>query len=369
MEGNFINNCVLCKKKLEKQETLFFFSCEHCFCFKCYPYILFNALKNSDISEHFFLNPMEILSNCLICKSGISSSPIPFTSLSNFMNKAIKREAKKKPEKIKCEICNESDIYLSKSCCINCENKYLNEKSEEIKCQMICHRYNKPSKFYCIDCHTYFCKYCNYEHEKFFNHKIISDKMKEKYQMFILKNLQNKYHCPTGHILHSFCLDCKSSDCIICMNINHNNHQVRPIDEIFTKNNNFKYENSISDMSDLLDDFSKFQENLYNNAENSMKDFNKELDEVIIEMICSLNKLKSNIYEKMNKNYENLQSQTDLIQKSLIFLRKEIENNEIEVLHPNKLFQLNRYFNESKLKIEFSFKNFHIRNEKLEDLK
>ena len=328
MEANLINNCVLCQEQLEQQRSLLC-SCKHCYCFKCYPYILFNTLKNSNISEDYFLNPWKIELNCLFCKSGKLSYPIPFSSLYNVINQTTKfSDAKINTIKeIKCESCEKDPAKL---CCLECQNTNFCER--------------------CFD-------YVHKQNKKFSKHAAID------------RELINQMLQPSQDILHSLCFDCKFADCSICMNIDDKNHQVRKVEKIFTKNNNFKYVESKSYMNHLLKNFSKFQEKLYNNAENSMKDFNKELDEVISEMIVSLHKIKQHIYEEITKNYENLKSQSDLIQKSLRFLIDEIENNEIEALHPNKLFQLNRYFNESKLEIGFSFKNFHIKKEKLEDLK
>ena len=271
MEPYNINNCVLCKEELKEQKGLNY-SCKHCFCFKCYPYILFNTIKNSNISEDFFLNPRKIESNCLLCQLGKLSSPIPFTFLSDFMNQTTTGSQPKNNimKEIICEYCDNSDV--------------------------------KPAKLFCLDCNTHFCEECFkdvHKGKKFSEHRGIN--MDQKYQMFQADKLEIQYKCPSQkHILHSFCLDCKSSDCSICKNVDHKNHQVRPIDEIFSKNNNFKYEETKSYMSQLIDDFSKFQETLLNDADNSIKDFNKELNQVINEMIFSLNKIKSQVYEEMN---------------------------------------------------------------------
>ena len=75
--------CAICQKELKNDHIVF--TCDHSFCFQCYPYLVFNLLHSKGISKEFFEKPQnEHL--CFIC--GIGKTIVPYDILfkENFKN-------------------------------------------------------------------------------------------------------------------------------------------------------------------------------------------------------------------------------------------------------------------------------------------
>lgn len=119
-------------------------------------------------------------------------------------------------------------------------------------------------------------------------------------------------------------------------------------------------------MKNLIESFEKFQNNLINSVTESIEIDNLEFDEIYEEIFFLLNKLKEQNIKKSNLQ-KDLNIQLSLIKSSLSFLNKEIGIK--DCLHPNKLFQLNRFFEECIDKKPFFLDNFQIKTDENETLK
>ena len=72
MEAKTQKLCEICQKELKTAQISS--TCNHSFCFKCYPYFLFNKLKSSGIHKQFFESP-DTEYSCVICGTGQTSFP------------------------------------------------------------------------------------------------------------------------------------------------------------------------------------------------------------------------------------------------------------------------------------------------------
>ena len=118
MEPICLPTCAICQENLNEDNLSF--SCGHSFCFSCFPYIMYNILKNTGIKASFFQN-LNAEYPCLICKEG--KSILPFNRLSSYFDQRKSEKLLTKAES-KCEAC-ESNI--SKIHCFECDQSYCDE--------------------------------------------------------------------------------------------------------------------------------------------------------------------------------------------------------------------------------------------------
>ena len=119
MEPIIRKTCSICQEDLLSDHISF--TCNHCFCYKCHPFLLFNLLRSPGIDTKFFEEPQtEHL--CIICGAG--KTQFPFGSLFKELNHGKSSlEESKGPQKLQklCDACQEKP---AESFCINCSKSF-----------------------------------------------------------------------------------------------------------------------------------------------------------------------------------------------------------------------------------------------------
>lgn len=128
MQSTQLSLCDICKKELSLKEMLKY-SCGHCFCFSCFPFILFDIMQKKGLCNGFFLPSFIHEFPCSICQQGKSQIKMPLEEINNHLNKFF----------------NEKTLITFKIC-------------------EFCGKKNADS--YCLKCNRTFCKQClDLDHE------------------------------------------------------------------------------------------------------------------------------------------------------------------------------------------------------------
>ena len=310
MNTHNFRTCAICLENPDKQQIDF--SCGHTLCFKCFPYLLYNKIISAGIQKDFFmqLNPQY---QCIICQKG--KTQFQFIKL----DKLLQEKSQNQPN---CEFCEKK---ISTKCCLDCNENYCDE------CLVSFHQQNK----------------------KFINHKILS--FDEKKQMSVQ---QLQCTCSTRQTMEFFCQICKSSICKNCAKNYHDGHLQIPFKEILADFNRINLNKAKDHLTKFYEAFMKFETKFRKNFEIILEKEQKEFDQLVDEIISSLLKLKEKNKEKSVKEYKVLENQLSLIQKTLSFLKEELERN--STLHPNKLFHMTRFISQSDCENTFTLNNFDI---------
>ena len=314
MENSTKKLCAICKEEIKSDHLSY--SCNHSFCVKCYPYILFSLLKSTGITKEFFMNPNNKFS-CMICGTG--KRKFPFETLFQVFLKEKPSDSKNQGTNKK--LCDGCEGKQAERFCNNCNLSYCDECLEQI---------HKPKMFQ--------------------SHKIINLEQMENFKE-AKTTTEEKFQCscPAKHYLTSFCLSCQTATCLYCLKYEHDRHpQISLEGALVIRQNNVDLQ---AKMERLIQNYSDFMENFLKKVNISRTIYNENFNKLIEEIINELISLRSNNEEKGKNEFEFLNSQFQLIQSSLVFMKEELGQN-CSNLHPNKQFQINNLmddFEEKKL--------------------
>ena len=193
MEPDNLPSCDLCTKPLQ-YECKLSFSCNHTFCFRCIPYMVYKIINTFGIRQNFFNDTTSF--KCLVCDRGqINQLPenlMKFFELNLNKGPSLKRKAL---YEIKCESCEEKD---AKFCCLGCSQQK-----------------------YCEDCLKFHQK-----NKKFSEHKIVClDELKQMSENTTLDSNQN-CNCAFRKNLEYFCQECQISTKYCSKSHHHHNHKL-----------------------------------------------------------------------------------------------------------------------------------------------
>ena len=242
MEPNILPMCVLCQENL-KENNKATFSCQHNFCFQCFPFVIYKRLETKGFQSSFFdADNMEF--ECLICqKTSIVSMKID--KLLEFYRIA-KEGHSKKFEDPKCEACEKEIATL---CCIDCNNQ-----------------------IYCEGC----LNKAHLENKRFVNHKIVS--LEEKKKVMICK-------CLTKRTLEFYCQNCKMSICKYCLKADHDNHKHILISDILNRSTQINLKDVQSFLKTFSKDFQEFKTKINDSYETELSNSIEKLNVMIQSLI------------------------------------------------------------------------------------
>ena len=296
MESSIVLFCSICQEELTHDKVSY--SCNHAFCFKCCPYLLFKLLKTFGLNWKFFERP-EKEYPCPICSKVFSKFPF---------------------EQVFEDFKSTSEIFQ--------ENEIPDNKAENPAMYLSSFRdssFNEPTT------------------EKKMHKKTLSIPNFEEKNSEIVKF---QCSCPEKHALTHFCFKCKTAICHPLLKSLHSNHipnvSLQDFNLLKTNSEALNYK-----VGTLLENFMKFNESFINKIEASRKSLITQFDNMIDEIICELKSMKSFNLEKINRETDFLRTQTKIIQSSLAFIQKELSQN-FSNLHPNKQFQLVRLLEDIK---------------------
>ena len=315
--------CSICQEKCKDNNITY--TCGHIICFSCSPYLMFHILQTQGLSKSFFLN-IDYQYSCLFCPLGKSS--IPFDKLTGFWDQG------KNPKKNKisfCEACNENPLKVH---CIQCDLKY---------CQACLDKFHK-------------------DHQVFKKHTLVN--LDEQSQLMMATGYKCK--CEAHHQLNFYCLRCGTSICKYCLKSDHENHHTIPMNEILNDNKPINYENKERYLKILFEAFSELRKKLLKSIENKLETHKKEFDENCNKIIESLKKLKVKNNERSENELKAIKSQFSLFENSLSFFSRELKQNAI---HPNKIYQLNRFLPDTNDAVNICLKDFIINTDENKELK
>lgn len=318
MEPNIQLFCSLCQEPIKKNQIQF--SCNHIFCFQCFPYILLNIIGTEGIKKDFFGAP-KIEYSCMICRVG--KALLPINLIANQNDVITDEEGVKNKEKNKlCERCMER---ASMKYCKNCKYNYCNE------CLNLVHGTN------------------------IFNEHEIED-FKEK--IVICK-------CPSGRKLENFCIKCLVGICNFCSFVEHKDHKKIPYQLFKTKFEQIDMNSPKKSIQKLIEDFAEIKENFEDILDISSRKQDKEFYDLLKEIRNSLTKLEMSHAENLINSKKTLETKFSLIFSTLLKLNEELERN--LDLNANKIYQLCNFF---LFPQEFIVKNFEIslNNDKLKNI-
>ena len=263
--------CSICKEILKTGHISY--SCNHSFCLKCYPYILFSLLKSSGINKEFLANPQTEFS-CMICRIGKTQ----------FHDNLFEEFLKEKANKKLCEACG---MNPAEGFCTNCNLRCL----EQI---------HKPLKFQ--------------------THKITNLEESE------ITRVEFQCSCPAKHYLTNFCLTCQTAICSYCLKSEHEKHQQIPLEKVIREvpqnNNN---EDIKTKMHDLIQNYSGFMDGFLDKVNSARMIYNEKFNKFIEEIINELMLLKTCNEEKSTNEFQLLRSQFQLVQASMVFMKEELD--------------------------------------------
>ena len=310
MEPTIRQTCSICQEDLLSDHISF--TCNHSFCFKCHPYLLFNLLRSPGIDRKFFEEPQaEHL--CLICGEG--KTQFPFESLFQelYQRKSSLEESKGPENKKLCDACQEN-----------------------------------PAESFCIDCSKSFCEGClEYIHKpkRYQGHKItcLEELKAEKFQCT----------CPAKHYLTHFCLKCQKATCSYCLKSEHDGHGKQvPLEKVIFPLANIEIVQS--KLNELKQNYAAFRERFLKKVDTARNLHDETWNKMIDQMIQELQSLKVLNAKKSNEEFQFLSSQTQLLQSSISVIKEEASQNHL-FLHPNKQFHLLKLLdgiNEAKMDLE-----------------
>ena len=330
MQSSLIKTCSICQQNLTIQQISF--SCEHSFCFNCFPYIMIYIVETIGIKRNIFENPDQSYP-CLICQKGFAK--LPFDKLHSFQLDEPSPKAYKS-----------SKISKISKITINNPIKEVSKSSISSLSKSNSSRSNSNSDIQDLN-------------------SFIDDK-----PPIIMNPLMN-CKCSKGNKSEVLCINCQISCCLDCALSKHKNHDQKEICEILSKNNEIYYKKCKSQMDSLLDGFIQFRKILEESIKKAMDSHINEFNQLFHQIFSLFNKIKEKFHKQKENDTQNIITYLSIIETSFIQLNEDIELMKINNLHPNKLFQLTRFFNENDEKI-FLLKNFSIQtqgNSKLKEIK
>ena len=313
MEKNALNLfCVICQENFSIKPIAY--TCGHNFCINCSPFILYNMIDTEEISTEFFNDNENIESLCMICGRGKTN--FPFDRIYEFFDKKLQLKQEN-------DILNQELIL-----CNSCEQK-------------------NPSKW-CENCQMYWCDMCEDMHHSkikgFSSHKVLllfekNKKIKKDSETFL-----KECKCSAKSVIYYFCVDCNASICRYCYKIDHENHNIIDVMEILSKKNQINYEKVEINLKQILNDCQKIQFHIISFIKKQKEKGIKNFDYLFEEIQKLLGNLRKKIEKPSNEQY--IKKKFSLIDNSLFALKLEFEkyqkNININAIHPNKVFQMNK---------------------------
>ena len=219
---------------------------------------------------------------------------------------------------------------------------------------------------HCIDCKQFYCDECldssHKVNKKFSKHQI------QKYDQSFDSKTVLQCVCPLKQSLEVFCLKCQSAFCQDCIFFLHKDHQTIPLSEVIEKNKQTNTSENKEFMKEILESFTKVHNSFITSIEERIGIHNKEFNELFDQVINLLKKYKEIYFDQVSKEVQTLKHQLLLIQNSLLVIIDE--NDKRENLQPNKLFQINKFFEQSSKKIFVNdFRIEIVQNQFLKNLK
>jgi len=289
--------CAICQEGLKIDHISS--SCDHSFCLKCYPYLLFNLIKSIGIRAEFFGNPQnEYL--CLICGSG--KIKFPYESLF--------KEFKENPSFGK---------EKAKKLCDGCKEKH--------------------AEIFCTECLRIFCDECleqTHKPKMFQSHKISNlEHMESLKEVSTAEKFQCS--CSAKHFLTNFCLKCQIAICSYCLKSQHEGHDQISLEKAML--NESKSKAIEKKIESLHQNYSFFKKEFLKKVENSRNIYKDKFNAIIEEIIKELKSLKDLNEKKSSEECQILSFQLQLIQSSLLLMKQELQQYHSN-LHPNKKFHI-----------------------------
>lgn len=281
--------CSLCENEFEADIPRIKFECGHILCIPCSPYLILKALEARLISSSSFLsNYFEAL--CIICHEVSSKTQIIINSLLN-------NEFQHKQAPVASAMC---------------------EYCEKI-----------PRSFYCVDCEQSFCRYCldchHSPNKKWSFHEIHEESNEDPYLKFLCK-------CTNGQDMDKFCLECGRGFCQKCKYL-HNNHRFASMADLY------KEKETVNSETQNQMFFSRCAEELHK-LETVIKEQKKEYQDFLDNTIATLVKMK----DISEQEFLAIKTQLKWYQGSFCYLIEEIDKCNNQILYPNKLFHIIRFF-------------------------
>ena len=311
--------CSICQQYITKVSFLFY-SCNHKFCMKCYPFIMIYFLK-SGIQREFFENKTKQYS-CPLCSVGKCEFPVE--------NQKVRSQGNSESKNQKLKICS---------------------KCHELK-----------ANNFCIDCQKEFCEEClDLTHaKKFEKHKLKNvDCIEEE------KSVVFNCTCPAKRYLSHFCLKCKIALCAVCLKNSHEGHEPQiPIEELLLKFENINQGTLKKKIKILMENYANFKEVFLENLDASRRSFNSQFKTKIKSITAKLRSIRREVEEKSFMEMEFLREQMELIQTSFKLINKElIFEASFSNMHPNQKFHLMKLLEDISVeKIEYNPTNFLMMN-------
>ena len=326
-QANLYSFCSICQNELSGNPISY--SCGHKYCFTCFPFIMYNIIENNGINNEFFNKFENNQYKCILCQKGVSS--IPFNLISEHIKiKYVKIEEKiNSLEKQALSLCDACDREVSEKWCQECNSDY------------------------CNTCEEFYHK----NHKKFKNHTTFTLAQKEEIIHKESKIFKLECKCLSKHLLEYFCLDCQSAVCKYCFKLLHENHHEILISDVLDSVNLTDLQKGKSHLKEVQSIFSEFKNNLIVSLDEKTGTHNKVFIKLCDNIINIVNELKEKNMNQSSNEYKEIQNQLSLIENSLLFLNKELENNEsfkenINSIHPNKLFQIRKIIGKEKKTVE-----------------
>ena len=318
METNKSNKfCFICQEDAVEKNQIFF-TCDHSFCLKCYPYLLINLLSSNGINEKLFENlQREIL--CPICSLGKAQFSFKPLYEEFFHDKSNSKEGNLKESKKLCSYCDEV-----------------------------------AKEWFCVECNDGFCITCLeaiHQVKKFQNHRITTlDDYREIIELdctsLPMKKQDFKCKCSANQTLSHFCYGCQKAFCQSCLETEHNGHLV-----VLLENPDFEKWRNEKNLNLKINEWKEiclgFQEQFLAKLERERDIFNKEFEKIMDEIIKKLKSSQKNCNEKIIEETNFLKSQMNLFGSCLSHIEQDVD--EIIKLHPNKQFHIIKILNEIKI--------------------
>ena len=149
--------------------------------------------------------------------------------------------------------------------------------------------------------------------------------------------------CGSKQKLEKFCKDCGFAICNICNFLNHRNHIVVGLDKIYTEINKDNWLENKKWLHEFNDNFLTFQEDFIKKIETDKENYQNNAEIQIQEITGLLNDLKNKQITNIENEEVSMHTMFSLVKKSIFTIAEDIDKT--NVFYPNKVFQMNRFFN------------------------
>ena len=342
MEANRIL-CDLCQRSAKEPDNQIKFTCQHCFCLKCLPYIIHQRMTTMGFQTNFFEGNQKEL-ECPICQKP-DKITIPLDEIASALQKHCEKISfsLNKSENIHCEACQ---IKQATCCCVDCHNQNYCEG-----CLNAIHNANK----------------------RFSDHKMIT--LEEKLSIMESQILLSKMvcSCPSKRDMEFYCQKCKKSMCSYCLKAdNHESHSPISLKEIFDKIKVIDQKEVSYFLKQSCNKMDDFQKKTLNSFETVMVKSIEEVNQTFERIKNKLNALQESMLNGLENQLLTARNNFKLIEYSLALMKQEMDEENILNLHPNKLPILFEFFKENQYS-SFNipaedFKIAQIKNPKLEEI-